>query len=248
VSFTGSIAAGRRVASLAGERLIPVTLELGGKSPHVVFADADLDRAAETTVAELVYNAGQTCSAGTRLLVEASVHEQVLERVIEAIAKSQDNRELGPIITQSQFDRINALLEQTAKQGVVAATGGTPVTGRYVAPAVFADVDPQLSIAREEVFGPVLVTMPFADERAAIELANDTPYGLVAGVWTRDLDRAYRVAGRLEAGQVYVNGWGAPIEAPFGGVKDSGYGREKGRAAVGEYTQVKTVSVTIGRD
>jgi acyl-CoA reductase-like NAD-dependent aldehyde dehydrogenase len=248
VSFTGSIAAGRRVASLAAERLIPVTLELGGKSPHVVFADADLDRAAETTVAELVYNAGQTCSAGTRLLVEASVHEQVLERVIEAIAKSQDNRELGPIITQSQFDRINALLEQTAKQGVVAATGGTPVTGRYVAPAVFADVDPQLSIAREEVFGPVLVTMPFADERAAIELANDTPYGLVAGVWTRDLDRAYRVAGRLEAGQIYVNGWGAPIEAPFGGVKDSGYGREKGRAAVGEYTRVKTVSVTIGRD
>jgi aldehyde dehydrogenase (NAD+) len=247
VSFTGSVVAGRRVAALAAERLIPVTLELGGKSPHLVFADANLDRAAEVTVAELVYNAGQTCSAGTRLLVEASVHEQVLERVVRLMTEAETQTEVGPIITQAQFDHIDALLKATMDEGVVAATGGTSVAGRYVPPTVFADVDPQLPIARDEVFGPVLVTMPFADEAAAIELANDTAYGLVAGVWTRDLNRAYRVAGQLEAGQVYVNGWGAPIEAPFGGVKDSGYGREKGRTAIHEYTRVKTVSIAIER-
>jgi aldehyde dehydrogenase (NAD+) len=172
---------------------------------------------------------------------------QVLERVVRLMAEAETQTEVGPIITQAQFDHIHALLKATMDEGVVAATGGTSVAGRYVPPTVFADVDPQLPIARDEVFGPVLVTMPFADEAAAIKLANDTAYGLVAGVWTRDLNRAYRVAGQLEAGQVYVNGWGAPIEAPFGGVKDSGYGREKGRTAIHEYTRVKTVSIAIER-
>jgi aldehyde dehydrogenase (NAD+) len=250
VSFTGSVAAGRRVAALAAERLIPCTLELGGKSPHLVFADADLQRAATTAIAEALYNAGQTCSAGTRVLVQETEHQRMVELMLEQIRRATDRKELAPIITADQFERVQRQLAQAAADGAIAATGGVADAsrvGRFIAPTLYPDVDAQLSIAREEVFGPVLVTMPFRDEPDAIALANDSPYGLVAGVWTRDISRALRVAKALEAGQIYVNGWGAPIEAPFGGVKESGYGREKGRAAIDEYTQVKTVSVNIER-
>ncbi len=236
VTFTGSVGAGRRVALLAAERLIPVTLELGGKSPCIVFADADLEAAAEVITEGFVYNAGQTCSAPTRLLVEESVREELVALVEAAVARSVEGVDYGPIITPPQKERIEAALGGVA---LAEASEG------FIAPVVITDAKPGDAIAQEEVFGPVLVVLGFGDEAEAVALANDSRYGLVAGVWTSRLDRAHRVAAQLEAGQVYVNSWSAPVDAPFGGYKDSGYGREKGRAALDEYSQLKSVAVAL---
>ena len=251
VTFTGSVAGGREVAARAAARLIPVTLELGGKSPHLLFADADLELAARVVAEEFLANAGQTCSAGTRMLVHRPVHDAILEAVTARPRTYRPGVDLGPIITEGQYRRVGEYLAIAAAEGAVATIGGATVRdpslagGRFVEPTVFAGVRNDMRIAREEVFGPVLAVCPFDDEQDAIALANDSRYGLAAGVWTTDLSRGLRVARALQAGQVYINGWGAPIEAPFGGYKDSGYGREKGRAAIAEYTQVKTISVAI---
>jgi aldehyde dehydrogenase (NAD+) len=248
VTFTGSVAGGRAVAARAAARLIPVTLELGGKSPHIVFADADLELAAQVVGDEFLSNTGQTCSAGTRMLVQRPIHDELLEAVTACARAHRPGRDLGPIITEAQFQRVDEYFAVAAAEGAVATIGGATAAdpslgrGRFVEPTVYAGVSNDMRIAREEVFGPVLTVSPFEDERDAIAIANDSSYGLVAGVWTRDLSRGLRVARALQAGQVYVNGWGAPIEAPFGGYKDSGYGREKGRAAIAEYTQVKTIA------
>ena len=251
IAFTGSVATGRHLATLAAGRLVPMTLELGGKSPLVVFADADLDRAVAAAVGAVAFNAGQVCSATTRLLVEAPAHDEVARRVVEAVARLEPGTDFGPIITEAQFHKVLDQLAAAGAEGAVPATGGGAyddgpgAQGLYVRPAVYVDVSPDLRIAREEVFGPVLVTMPFSDEADALTRANDSDYGLVASVWSGDVARGLRVAERIEAGQVAVNGGALSIETPFGGVKQSGYGREKGLEALHDYALTKTVSLSL---
>jgi len=251
IAFTGSIATGRHLAAQAGQRLVPLTLELGGKSPLVVFADANLDRAVAAAVSTVAFNAGQVCSATSRLLVEASVHDEVAERVVDGVAQLQPGVDFGPMITEAQYEKVLQHFAAARAEGAEPATGGSAyadgvgAAGLYVQPTVYVGVSPDLRIAREEIFGPVLVTMPFADEAAAVACANDTEYGLVASIWSGDVARGLRVAELIEAGQVAVNGGALTVETPFGGYKHSGFGREKGIEALYEYAQTKTISVSI---
>lgn len=256
VTFVGSAATGTAVAHACADRLVPVELELGGKSPNVVFADADLDRAAPAIVKALVQNAGQSCSAGSRLLVHRDVHDELVERVGAAfdalsIGPGADDADLGPLVAERQLDNALRMLETARADGAeVVRGGGRPdafADGWYLQPTLVTGVKPQMEIFREEVFGPVLATTPFGSDEEAVELANDSPYGLVAGIWTRDLSRAHRVAGAVQAGQVFVNSYGVAggVEIPFGGMKRSGYGRGKGMDAMLAYTQVKNVCVAL---
>ena len=251
IAFTGSVVTGRLLAGIAAERLVPMTVELGGKSPIVVFADADLDRAVAAAVTTLAMNAGQVCSGTTRLLVEASAHDDVVGRVVEAVARLQPGVDFGPMITEAQYAKVLDHFAAARDAGAVPATGGAAyddgpgAAGLYVQPTVYANVDPQLRVAREEVFGPVLVTIPFTSEDDAVARANDTEYGLVGSVWSGDLARGLRVAEQIDAGQVAVNGGPLTIETPFGGFKGSGYGREKGLEALHEYALVKTISASL---
>ena len=252
VSFTGSVATGRLLASIAAERLVPMTLELGGKSPLVAFADADLDRVVTACVSAVGTNAGQVCTATTRLLVEASVHDEVVARIVEGVERLEPGIDFGPIITEAQFHKVLDHFATARDEGAVPLTGGTAYTegpaadSRYVRPTVYAGVRPDLRIVREEIFGPVLVVVPFSDEEEAVALANDTEYGLLASVWSGDVARGLRLAEQIDAGQVTVNGGPLTIETPLGGFKHSGYGREKGLEALHEYAQIKTISVMFG--
>ena len=258
LSFTGSPATGAAVAAAAARRHCPVTLELGGKSPQIVFADADLDLALPALVNAIVQNAGQTCSAGSRLLVERSLYEPLLARLGERFAAlvagpALADRDCGPLIRASQLARVRGFLAQAEQEGIGTVARGritddAPAGGFYVAPTLLRDVPSGARVACDEVFGPVLAAMPVEDEAHAVALANGTDYGLVAGVWTRDGARQLRMARAVHSGQVFLNNYGAGggVELPFGGVKHSGYGREKGFEALFGFTTLKTVVVRHG--
>jgi aldehyde dehydrogenase (NAD+) len=258
ISFTGSPRVGTVIQQVAAERHCPVTLELGGKGPQVVFEDADVDAALPFIINAIVQNSGQTCSAGSRLLVQRSLYEPLLERVGNAFGQlragpPQMDLDLGPLIRQSQQDRVRAFLDQASADGIPTVAQGrvvdeAPATGYYAAPTLLRDVPVHHRLAQEEVFGPVLAAMAFDDEDHAVQLANATHFGLVAGVWTRDGARQLRMAKRVKAGQVFINNYGAGggVELPFGGVKSSGYGREKGFEALHGFTTLKTVALRHG--
>lgn len=253
VTFTGSPEVGRLVQKAAGDRLIKCVLELGGKSPQIVFADADLDRAAATILKAITQNAGQTCSAGSRLLVQESIHHEFVERVKKCFARSRAGSpvmdlDCGPLINAAQKERVEGFIRRAIASGVpLLAQGkvadGVPAGGYYVAPTMFGPVPSDHELACDEVFGPVLSVIPFKDEEDAVRLANATDFGLLAGIWTRDGSRQTRMAKRMQCGQVYLNCYGAGggVELPFGGVKHSGHGREKGFLALEEFCVVKTV-------
>ena len=258
ISFTGSPKVGTLIQQVAAERHCPVTLELGGKSPQIIFADADLDAAVPIVINAIVQNSGQTCSAGSRVLIEQPIYDALLSRLGEAfealrVGPATMDLDLGPLIRQTQQQRVWDFLSdaQTAHIPIVAqgsVVDEAPDTGFYQAPVLLADVPVDHRIAQEEVFGPVLSAMPFTDEDHAVELANATHFGLVAGVWTRDGARQFRMARRVKSGQVFINNYGAGggVELPFGGYKSSGYGREKGFEALYGFTVLKTVAVRHG--
>ena len=256
VSFTGSAAVGREIAAIAGRNLVPVTLELGGKSPNIVFEDADFDKAVVGALAGIFAATGQTCVAGSRLLVQRQIHDRMVEK-LAARARSirlgnplDEATEMGTAANEPQFRRILQSIEGARNDGARLVTGGFAATegnlagGYFVQPTIFDNVQNSMRIAREEVFGPVLSVIGFDTEEEALALANDTHYGLAAGVWTQSLPRALRMTRELQAGQVWVNTYRQlAVQAPFGGFKDSGYGREKGEAALGEYLASKNVMI-----
>jgi aldehyde dehydrogenase (NAD+) len=253
LSFTGSPEVGVLVQTAAARNRIGCTLELGGKSPQIVFADVDLEDALPSLVNAIVQNAGQTCSAGSRLLVERAAYERVVGAVIERFSRlragtPQMDLDLGPLISAKQKRRVETYCANALSDGVTLLAEGrvaedVPAGGHFVAPKLFGPVPRANALAREEVFGPVLGVIPFDDEADAVSVANGTEFGLIAGVWTQDARRAMRVARKVRAGQVFINAFGAGggIELPFGGVKKSGRGREKGMAALHEFTTLKTM-------
>ena len=252
MSFTGSTRAGTAVTRDAAETVKRVTLELGGKSPNLVFADCDLEERVSASVAECIYNTGQSCDAPTRLLVERSCYEAVLEiakRAAEATEvgdPAQEGAHIGPLFDRIQFDRVQAMIKVGLAEGARLLAGGLgrPAgidAGWFVKPTIFCDVSNDMRIAQEEIFGPVLVIIPFKDEAEAIEIANDTPYGLAAYLQTGDPARAERVAARLRAGAIHINGGGFNYGSPFGGYKQSGNGREGGMMGLEDYLETKTL-------
>ncbi|WP_181360666.1 aldehyde dehydrogenase family protein [Variovorax sp. WS11] len=258
ISLTGSTATGRLVAEAAAKHQCPVTLELGGKSPQIVFDDADLDAALPVIVNSIVQNAGQTCSAGSRLLVQRGVYETLLDALahrFRALRSGPPALELdmGPLVNRKQYDQVKSILLRAETDGMRVMARGevhpeAASGGFYQEAVLLRDVPHEHGIAQHEIFGPVLAAMPFDDEADAIRLANGTDYGLVAGVWTSDGARQLRIARKLRCGQVFINNYGAGggVELPFGGVKSSGYGREKGFEALLGFTVLKTIAVKHG--
>lgn len=255
ITFTGSVATGRSVGAVAARRIIGVNLELGGKSPTIVCADADLDAAAKAGALAVVRNSGQSCFATTRLLVDRRVREQFVARLAQRMAglsvgHGLDEPDVGPLISERQFDRVMGFVASARSSGAEVVVGGDRADavagGHFVMPTLLQGVDNEMPVAREEIFGPVQSVLEFDSLEQAIAIANDTEYGLSAGVFTRDVGTAHRVAAQLQAGQVQINRYtGAGVEVPFGGYKNSGLGREKGIEAVYHYTQVKAVVMDL---
>jgi len=254
ISFTGSEATGRRINAIAGQEFKSVTLELGGKSPNIVFADADLDNAANGAIAGILAASGQTCVAGSRLLVEDSIYDAFLDRVV-AIARTarvgdpmDPATNIGPVATKTQYDKIRNYLEIADAEGARCVLGSTPDPeppigkGWFIAPTIYTNVTNDMRIAREEIFGPVLSVIRFRDEDEAVRIANDTRYGLAAGIWSQDLKRCIELPKRLRAGTVWVNTYRAvSYTTPFGGFKASGTGKENGVEAIRQYLHLKSV-------
>jgi aldehyde dehydrogenase (NAD+) len=258
ISFTGSVEAGQRVQQAAATHGCPVTLELGGKSPQIVFTDADFDVALPTVVSAAIQNAGQTCSAGSRLLIEDGAYDAFVAAVAERFhnldaGPAEADLDCGPLISEKQKARVDGYLAQAHKDRLLLLAEGkiapnAPAGGFYAKPTLLGDVPPDHLLAQEEVFGPVLVAMRFKDEADAIRLANGTAYGLAAGVWTRRGGRQLRLARALKVGQVFINNYGAGggVELPFGGMKSSGFGREKGFEALYGFSALKTIAIRHG--
>lgn len=256
VTFTGSPAVGREILRGAAGNLKRVTLELGGKSANIIFPDADLDAAVKAAAAGIFFNTGQVCSAGSRILAHEDIHDEVVARLVAraATVRLGDPRDtatsMGPLVSEVQMSRVLDYIEVGRREGATVAAGGgrQGSSGYFVRPTVFAGVQHAMRISQEEIFGPVAAVIRFRDEDEAIRLANGTPYGLAAGVWTSDMPRAHRFARRLRAGTVWVNTFGpTDVRLPWGGARDSGFGREHGDIAIENYTEPKAVWIHTGR-
>ncbi|WP_396613515.1 aldehyde dehydrogenase family protein (plasmid) [Haloferax sp. S1W] len=256
VTFTGSTEIGKRVMADAAQNVTGVTLELGGKGPNIIFPDADLDAAAKGVHYGIFMNAGQMCWAGSRLLVHEDVADELVEKIIQRAESTplgsgiDDDARMGPVVSEDHMDDVLEYISIGEKEGATVACGGgvdeDKDSGYFVRPTVLTDVTNDMTVAREEIFGPVLSVIEFSDMEEAVEIANDSPYGLLAGVWTQGLSKAHRVADRLDYGMVSVNEYPVTFpQTPFGGTKQSGHGREQGEEAVREFTQAKNVNLNI---
>jgi acyl-CoA reductase-like NAD-dependent aldehyde dehydrogenase len=254
ISFTGSTAVGREIMRRGSDTVKKLTLELGGKSPNIVFADADIDAAIRGASTGIFYNKGEVCTAGSRLFVEESLHDAFVDKLQASMTKLTQGdpldpkTRLGPQVSESHMKQILGYIDKGKNEGARLVCGGArpPGPGYFVQPTVFTDVIAEMTIAREEIFGPVLAVIRFRDVDAVVRIANDTLYGLAAGIWTRDIKKAHRVARRLQAGTVWINTYGLYDNAmPFGGYKSSGFGRELGHHGILEYTQTKSVWVDL---
>jgi betaine-aldehyde dehydrogenase len=255
VAFTGSASVGKAIVKMAADTVKRVTLELGGKSPNIFFADADFEAAIDGALFGVFINQGEVCSAGSRILVEKKIYPKFVEamtakaKMIRLGPPLERETKMGPLVSKDQFDRVRSYQELGKKEAKLASGGGRPASlsrGYYVEPTIFYDVENSARIAQEEIFGPVAAIIPFSDEAAAIRIANDTPYGLAAAVWSRDIFKAFRVVKALRAGIVWVNHMQPTyVEAPWGGYKQSGFGRELGPWGIEEYLETKQVHINL---
>ncbi|MGY2189746.1 NAD/NADP-dependent betaine aldehyde dehydrogenase [compost metagenome] len=256
ISFTGGIRAGQELGHIAADRILPLTLELGGKSANIVFDDADLDAAAKGSTLAFTWNSGQWCAAGTRLLVQESIYDRFVDKLVAEVGNlrvgPQDDATSGPITTHAQFEKIQSYFAIAEREGLTPAIGGKVAShkgfenGWYIEPTVYTGVTNDMTLAREEIFGPIVCVIPFKDEADALRIANDSEFGLGAGIWSQNIGRVHRVAAQLEAGRIVVNEYsGGFVQTPCGGFKQSGYGREQGVDALSHYTQLKSVIIRL---